>query len=134
MDLILKVKFWIAHVKFNRMVIFQSLAQFPVDHLSQLVMPGFRFLWYFCCTFLSSNKPSLYFSPNNLILLNCCRCISTDFITVHKASMQRCKSPLASLPDMTLYNLMVSFQPWNFGEYGVPLHYHHSLVLSGPEW
>ena len=43
MDLILKVKFWIAHVKFNRMVIFQSLAQFPVDHLSQLVMPGFRF-------------------------------------------------------------------------------------------
>ena len=42
---------------------------------------------------------------------------------------------LTSVLDMTLNNLMVRFQQcWSFGECGVPLHRHRSLVHSGPEW
>ena len=37
--------------------------------------------------------------------------------------------------DMTLNSLMVMFQwCWSFGEYGVPLHCHCSLVHPGPAW
>ena len=45
------------------------------------------------------------------------------------------KTPPTSVLDMTLNNLMVRFQQcWSFGEYGVPLHCHHSQVHSDPEW
>ena len=45
------------------------------------------------------------------------------------------RQPPMSVLDMTLKNLMVRFEwCWSFGECGVPLHCHCSLVHSGPEW
>ena len=45
------------------------------------------------------------------------------------------RPPPTSVLDMTLNNLMVRFQQcWSFGECGVPLHCHRSLVHSGLEW
>ena len=44
------------------------------------------------------------------------------------------KTPLMSVLDMTLNHLMTSFQPWKFGEYGVPLHCHCSQVHSHLKW
>ena len=45
------------------------------------------------------------------------------------------RSPLTSVLDMTLNNLMVRFQQcWSFGECGVSLHCHRSQVHSGPAW
>ena len=43
--------------------------------------------------------------------------------------------PPTSVLNMTLNNLMVSFQLcWSFGECSVPLHCHRSQVHSSPEW
>ena len=45
------------------------------------------------------------------------------------------RTPLTSVLDMTLNNLMVRFQQcWSFGECRVPLHCHCSQVHSGAEW
>ena len=51
-------------------------------------------------------------------------------------SLQRSKTPLTSVLDITLSNLMVRFQwCWSFDECGVViLHCHCSQVHSGPEW
>ena len=51
------------------------------------------------------------------------------------APLKRGKTPLMSVLDMTLNNLMVRIQQcWSFGECGVPLHCHCSRDHSGPEW
>ena len=47
---------------------------------------------------------------------------------------RRLRPPIISVLDMTLRHQMVRLQSWNFGEYGVLLYCHYSLIHFESEW
>ena len=58
-----------------------------------------------------------------------------EVVEYKTAPLQRGKTTLIIVLDMTLNNLMVRFQwCWSFGDCGSPLHCHRSQVNFGLEW
>ena len=72
--------------------------------------------------------------------INNCRLFNNKSIFIHikeqpTTPLQRGKTPSSTrIPDMTLNNLMVTFQwCWSFGECWAPFHSHCSQIHSGPK-
>ena len=99
------------------------------------------YIWWVCGSqLLCVYMMSVWFSTS--VVYICCQGLTLNYILAQSAgaveytdctSAEREDSRISVL-DMTLNNMMVSFQwCWSFGECGALLHFHCSQVHSGPD-